>query len=238
MQKSTISILVILMVLSLSLEAQRVLGLKMNLHSCARSNYPELLGVMGHGQAVGLQAIIVNDVNDQHINSFTMENKKVWAAGVSLRGYTQNALAIRFGIEFQKINYSSTLDYKSLSNVSFDATRRDVVVTVGLEKHFPITMRMDYYIGPIIPITLIGDSEYLNGTGAGLETDISGYPFIGGGLVTGINVEFLRVMRFGAEFYGTYSKYKYNVTLEDLESRDMKYGQLDISLRATLGISI
>lgn len=127
--------------------------------------------------------------------------------GLVLRKFTDKKFAIRVGGAYNDVVYSLT-NTTGADTVSYNASRRDVKLVIGLEKHFfVLDKHLDLYGGAQIPFVWVGKDEIVQSTYQSITNGTTG---AGLGVMAGANYRLLKI-RFGLEYGWSYSAFKTNV---------------------------
>lgn len=227
----------ILFIVGSALTAQRTFDFKTRKSNCGNRNYSEIISVLGNYRVIGFQKNITPAFNNDLVNDLNINTDRIIAYGATLRGFTQNKIAIRIGLNVEKVNYTTNVKMVEFNDVEYSASRTDFVANIGVEKHFAVSHCLDVYGGPYIPMNLTGQSE-LEEENRQLEEKVNGRPFAGFGIVAGMNVEFFKVLRLGAELESNYSKFEMGLEHKDFNVTNLKYNQFEFNVMVTLGVAL
>ncbi len=164
-------------------------------------------------------------------NTFEFKSQRSYGAIIRLMSKRQVGLRASLGASHLEYLVSAT---KADDPVNYEASRRDIDFSIGLEKHIAFSKVVRTYIGPNIPLTIKGTSK----TEA---IDITENPIsklsVGGGLTTGLIFKVSKMLTLGIDCEALYRSQKFSISGMGSQAEEMKFGNLGLKGNIYLGVA-
>lgn len=201
--------------------------------SCGpKANSPESFTISYKHRLVGIDHFILPASQKEDFLNDQMKLNDKKSFGVIIKGMTKEGLGVRLDVAKESVDYSIMgRDYGE--SPIYRATRDDVALNVGIEKHFHINKALRIYLGPNIPMKVLGKARSDSNE---VEERSERQGSIGGGLTMGLYCKVLKVLTIGADFEGYAIPTQVNLEIAD-EFAYQKFTHLGANANITLGLA-
>lgn len=180
----------------------------------------------------------------QHDASLTDMTGKIFGVQntmLTFRAFSKNHFAFRFGLGNEMssytIAYNKTDDFENLKSINqneYSAYRRDIILNIGLEKHFRLSRYFEAFGGAGIPILVLGQAK------AGDDEKLAEYTnrkgFMGIGVGGGLQVKIAELILLGGEVESSFMRVSYSLSNDRGQVDHLRFMRSAMNAKLFVGI--
>ncbi len=236
MKKKQILILVIIkaVVFCLSVNAQNLRSV-----SCSGHNIEMQFSFTVNKSLFASNQMTAGVQDDQSLSQLSGKINGCSSTLFLARFYSKSLFALRVGAGSENLSYEisyhkeiNSANSKEVKTQNYSAIRRDLLLNIGVEKHFHLTQNWTASAGVEVPMSLLGQAksdhefitEYTNRKG-----------FMGLGIIGGMQFRIAQVFTVGAEFESMTMKTSYSFLNENEGTDHLSFQKTSMNIKLSAG---
>ena len=186
------------------------------------------VGLMAQFRALGVKKVEATDGTiSEYQGSTTVSG--------NLRLFTKDLFTFRAGLGVTNMRYVVGGDAGGVAT-NYDAVRRNLTGYLGLEKYFVIGL-IEPFVGVYVPITFNAENTFEDNLGNVVEQYENKSIQVGAGVVGGVNLRLLKILRLGVSANVGFERFKEEV-IENVNDQPIGVRFKNLEFMPEVGVGV